>query len=226
MDSRFRSFLEAFAMEILKCKRSNADAARMQRLGWHQMQRIREHAVERGLAKTAELTDNAFNPVRQFMVGGVAMGMSVRSLPNHLTVVQVLAGNANIRNPVIASYVAEGLLPYWGLDSSVKRAKAAWSAIAFICDKPGEEFRAIVSFASGGSPDNGSIETINETTKCDETIKTIKASPGISLRVIAEKAGNSRATVSRALSALKRSGIVECRSSKKTGGYYLNGGGE
>ena len=209
-------------------------------------------------------------PIRIVMFDDRVEIVSPGSLPNHLTVEKVLAGNANIRNPVIASYVAKGLLPYWGLGSGVKRAKAAWSAIAFIDDKPGEQFKAIVSFAPEGTTGNGPIdtinetinetkkrdetinetinetkkrdetinetinetkkrdetinETINETIKRDETInETIKALPGISLVAIVEKTGKSRATVSRALSALKSSGIVEYRGSKKTGGYYLKG---
>lgn len=36
----------------------------------------------------------------------------------------------------------------------------------------------------------------------------------------------SLATVSRVLSVLKEFGIVEYRGSKKTGGYFLKGGGK
>lgn len=53
-------------------------------------------------------------PIRILIFDDRVEIVSPGSLPNHLTVEKVLAGNANIRNPVIASYVAKGLLPYWG----------------------------------------------------------------------------------------------------------------
>ena len=159
-------------------------------------------------------------------------GMSVQSTLTAKDLSQIVSNGEDSRHQfkADASYVAKGLLPYWGLGSGIKRAKAAWSAIAFIDDKPGEQFKAIVSFAPEGTTGNGPIETINETInetiKRDETInETIKALPGISLVAIVEKTGKSRATVSRARSALKSSGIVEYRGSKKTGGYYLKGDG-
>jgi len=43
-------------------------------------------------------------------------------LPNNLTVEKIRAGNSNIRNPILVSYVAKGLLPYHGLGSGIKRA--------------------------------------------------------------------------------------------------------
>jgi predicted HTH transcriptional regulator len=43
-------------------------------------------------------------------------------LPNNLTVEKILTGNSNVRNPILVSYVAKGLLPYNGLGSGIKRA--------------------------------------------------------------------------------------------------------
>ena len=51
--SHFTLLFEAFAIEVLKCVRSNADAMRMLKLDWHQVQRIKERAVNRGLARRA-----------------------------------------------------------------------------------------------------------------------------------------------------------------------------
>jgi ATP-dependent DNA helicase RecG len=50
-------------------------------------------------------------------------------LPNHLTVEKIRAGNSNIRNPILASFVAKGLLPYHGIGSGIKRALADWPDI-------------------------------------------------------------------------------------------------
>lgn len=65
-------------------------------------------------------------------------------------------------------------------------------------------------------------ETINPAGEAmNETInETIKSNPGISLVGIVEKVGKSRATVARAVAALKEAGCVEYRGSKKTGGYF------
>ena len=41
----------------------------------------------------------------------------------------------NIRNPILVSYVAKGLLPYRGLGSGIKRALAAWPDIDFNNDR-------------------------------------------------------------------------------------------
>ena len=42
--------------------------------------------------------------------------------------------NSNIRNPILVSYVAKGLLPYHGLGSGIRRALAAWPEIDFVSD--------------------------------------------------------------------------------------------
>ena len=41
----------------------------------------------------------------------VAEIISPGHLPNNLTVEEIRAGNSNIRNPILVSYVAKGLLP-------------------------------------------------------------------------------------------------------------------
>ena len=41
-------------------------------------------------------------------------------LPNNLTVAEIRTGNSNIRNPILVSYIAKGLLPYRGLGSGIK----------------------------------------------------------------------------------------------------------
>jgi ATP-dependent DNA helicase RecG len=64
-------------------------------------------------------------------------------LPNHLTVPNILAGNSNIRNPVIASFAAK-LLPYRGLGSGILRAVKAYPYIEFKDDRAGNLFTAIV----------------------------------------------------------------------------------
>jgi len=65
-------------------------------------------------------------------------------LPDNLTVEKILAGNSNIRNPILVSYVAKGLLPYHGLGSGIQRALDAWPKIDFTDDRDGCLFTATV----------------------------------------------------------------------------------
>ncbi|HWR91673.1 MAG TPA: winged helix-turn-helix transcriptional regulator [Desulfobacterales bacterium] len=50
----------------------------------------------------------------------------------------------DIRNPILVSYVAKGLLPYHGLGSGIKRALDAWPQVDFIDDRDGCLFTATV----------------------------------------------------------------------------------
>ena len=65
-------------------------------------------------------------------------------LPNNLTVEKIRSGISNIRNPILVSYVAKGLLPYRGLGSGIKRALEDWPDISFTDDREGSMFIATV----------------------------------------------------------------------------------
>ncbi|MGL4209323.1 MAG: RNA-binding domain-containing protein [Candidatus Adiutrix sp.] len=65
-------------------------------------------------------------------------------LPNNLTVEKIKTGNSNIRNPILLSFVAKGLLPYHGLGSGIGRALKNWPDIDFKDDQDGNLFKAIV----------------------------------------------------------------------------------
>lgn len=83
-------------------------------------------------------------PVRLFIFDNRIEIISPGHLPNNLTVEKILAGNSNIRNPILVSYVAKGLLPYHGLGSGIKRALDAWPRIDFTDDRDGCLFIATV----------------------------------------------------------------------------------
>ena len=72
-----------------------------------------------------------------------------------------------------------------------------------------------------GEPVNEPLnETVNEPVKV-ALVQAIRNSPGIGRSELMRIAGKSRATVTRALTALVGLKIVEHRGSDKTGGYYL-----
>ncbi len=79
-------------------------------------------------------------PVRLFIFDNRIEIISPGHLPNNLTVEKIVAGNANIRNPILVSYVAKGLLPYHGLGSGIRRVLDQWPDIEFIDDREGALF--------------------------------------------------------------------------------------
>ena len=83
-------------------------------------------------------------PIRLFVFDNRIEIVSPGHLPNNLTVEKIRAGNSNIRNPILVSYVAKGLLPYHGLGSGIKRALELCPQIDFIDDRDGCLFTATV----------------------------------------------------------------------------------
>ncbi len=83
-------------------------------------------------------------PIRLFIFDNRIEIISPGHLPNNLTVEKILSGISNIRNPIIVSFVAKGLLPYHGLGSGIKRAIDVWPRIDFADDREGCLFTATV----------------------------------------------------------------------------------
>jgi ATP-dependent DNA helicase RecG len=83
-------------------------------------------------------------PIRLFIFDNRIEIISPGHLPNNLTVEKIRAGNSVIRNPVLVSYVAKGLLPYHGLGSGIKRALEDWPEIDFTDDRDGLLFTATI----------------------------------------------------------------------------------
>lgn len=70
--------------------------------------------------------------------------ISPGGLPNNLTVENVMMGNSNIRNPILASFASK-VLPYRGLGSGIRRALKAHPDIEFIDDRVGNTFTVIIA---------------------------------------------------------------------------------
>jgi ATP-dependent DNA helicase RecG len=82
--------------------------------------------------------------IRLFIFDNRIEIISPGHLPNNLTVEKIRAGISNIRNPILVSFVAKGLLPYHGLGSGIKRALEKWQGIDFTDDREGCLFTATV----------------------------------------------------------------------------------
>ena len=67
-----------------------------------------------------------------------------------------------------------------------------------------------------GDPVNDPLKTV--------VLRLIREQPGVSRPALVKLTGKSRATITRILSSLQGSGLVEHRGSDKTGGYYVKGG--
>ena len=102
-------------------------------------------------------------PIRLFIYDNRIEIISPGHLPNNLSVEKILAGNSNIRNPIIASFVAKGILPYHGLGSGIMRAMEAWPDLSFVNDQEGCLFTSRVSRRKDVDLINiGSMDTANE----------------------------------------------------------------
>ena len=84
------------------------------------------------------------NPNRLFMFDQRIEIISPGHLPHHLTIENIRAGISNIRNPILASYVAKGVLPYRGLGSGIPRALRSWPEIDLIDDRDRRLFIATI----------------------------------------------------------------------------------
>ena len=82
-------------------------------------------------------------PIRLFVFFDRIEIVSPGHLPNNLTIDNIKNGNSNIRNPILASFASK-LLPYRGLGNGIRRALEAYSAITFIEDREGNQFKVLI----------------------------------------------------------------------------------
>lgn len=82
-------------------------------------------------------------PIKIFVFSDRIEVISPGHLPNNLTIDNIINGNSNSRNPIIASF-ARYVLPYRGIGSGVQRALKNWPDIEFFDDRDKNEFRAVI----------------------------------------------------------------------------------
>ncbi len=152
-------------------------------------------------------------PIRLFIFDNRIEIISPGHLPNNLTVEKIRAGNANIRNPVLVSYIAKGLLPYHGLGSGIKRALMEWRDIDFIDDRDGCLFTAIVHrkppYAHRNRRESSIPLQVSEAGARgtgDRIIELIRADPSITTASLGERLGITRGAVLNRISKLKTRG--------------------
>jgi len=131
-------------------------------------------------------------PIRLFIFDNRIEIISPGHLPNNLTVEKIRAGNSNIRNPILASYVAKGLLPYRGLGSGIKRALEDWPDIDLTDDRDGCLFTATVHR--------------KEEKSSEKILVLLKSEPGLAAREVAERLEITPRAVEKQIANLRKDG--------------------
>lgn len=169
-------------------------------------------------------------PIRLFIFDDRIEIISPGRLPNNLTVEKIRAGNSNIRNPILVSYAAKGLLPYHGLGSGIKRALSSWADIGFTNDHDGDLFvatihrHAVEDHVKDSEPiselTNEPIsdplnDPINDLT--EQILRLMEVNPRISYDMLSDLTQKGRSTIMRTVKRLKEQGVIKHVGSKKTG---------
>ena len=166
-------------------------------------------------------------PIRLFIFDNRIEIISPGHLPNNLTVAKIRAGNSNIRNPILVSYVAKGLLPYHGLGSGINRALNDWPDIDFTDDRDGCLFTATVrrneveGSGISAEEEEGVKKTTGKTTgkTPDLILLLLSENPAASIPELAEKIEKSERAVERAIRKLREEGRIR-RIGPAKGGHW------
>ncbi len=149
-------------------------------------------------------------------------------LPNNLTIDKIRAGNSNIRNPIITSFIAKGLLPYRGLGSGIKRALDEWEDIDFVEDREGNLFTVTIHRNLAKSSDKWTESSEENAVysellengsgkSSDKILEYFKVEPSLTAKVIAERIGMSSRAVEKQIAKLQKEGRLRRVGSKKSG---------
>ncbi|RJQ27570.1 winged helix-turn-helix transcriptional regulator [Candidatus Parcubacteria bacterium] len=122
-----------------------------------------------------------------------------------------MAGNSNIRNPILVSYVAKGLRPYHGLGSGIKRALDEWPQIDFTDDRDGCLFTATVHRKEW----EGAEEEIGS----EKILGLLKNFPELSAREVADRLKLSPRAVEKQIAKLRDEGRIR-RVGPAKGGHW------
>ncbi len=139
-------------------------------------------------------------------------------LPNNLTVEKIRSGISNIRNPILVSYVAKGLLPYKGMGSGIKRALEDWPDISFTDDREGCMFIATVHRKELG--DAGLAEKTSQKTS-QKIIELMQNDPAITIADLARHIGITERAIKMQIEKLKSKGRIQRIGPDKGGRWQV-----
>ena len=154
-------------------------------------------------------------PIRLFIFDNRIEIISPGHLPDNLTVEKICTGNSNIRNPILVSYLAKGLLPYHGLGSGIKRALSSWPDIEFLDDRDGCLFTATVRrHAPVNAPVNAPEPSLQV-----QLLNLVLSNPRLSYEKLAVLTQKDRTTIMRNMAKLKAQGRLK-RVGPAKGGHW------
>ncbi len=136
--------------------------------------------------------------------------------PNNLTVAKIRTGNSNIRNPILVSYIAKGLLPYRGLGSGIKRALEHWPDIDLYDDREGCLFTATVHRKEMAA--SAELESSSEKSS-EKILGLLKANPRLAARELADLMGITPRAVEKQIAVLRKEGRLR-RIGPAKGGHW------
>lgn len=178
-------------------------------------------------------------PIRLFVFDNRIEIISPGHLPNNLTVEKIRAGNSNIRNPILVSYVAKGLLPYHGLGSGIKRALEKWPDIDFADDHDGCLFTVSVHRKAVAELDLADIEpeaSLKSSPKTDaasgkrresvgeasgKILEACRGKPSVTIPELAQLIGITERSVQRNIHNLQRDGLLRRVGGRKEGRWEV-----
>ncbi len=160
--------------------------------------------------------------IRLFIYDNRIEIISPGHLPDNLTVEKIRKGISNIRNPILVSYVAKGILPYKGLGSGIKRALEDWPDITFTDDREGCLFTATVH--------RKEIKGLTEEAELPKTpgkiLDLLEKNPLLSIPELAEQIGKSESAIERAVRKLRAAGQLKRIGPAKGGHWEVAGKGK
>jgi ATP-dependent DNA helicase RecG len=163
--------------------------------------------------------------IRLFVFDNRIEIISPGHLPNNLTVEKIRLGNSSIRNPILVSYVAKGLLPYHGLGSGIKRALEKWPQIDFSDDREGCLFTATVRRMLSTGPVRGSVKSsVKSSVKTPERIlELLSVNKDMTLADLAKTLGLSTRAVEKQVANLQAQGRIRRVGGRKVGHWEVVG---
>ena len=140
-------------------------------------------------------------------------------LPNHLTVAKIRTGNSIIRNPILVSYIAKGLLPYKGLGSGIKRALDDWPEIDFTDDRDGCLFTATVHRKVVPALEESSEKSSGKSS--EKILSLVRIESTLSAREIALRLGITPRAVEKQIASLRKDGRLKRVGPAKGGHWHV-----
>lgn len=161
-------------------------------------------------------------PIRLFVFDNRIEIISPGHLPNNLTVEKIRRGNSSIRNPILVSYVAKGLLPYHGLGSGIKRALEKWADLEFEDDREGCLFTATIRRVTVTASVKSSV--ISSVKTPERILELLSGTRDMTLAELAKTLGLSTRAVEKQVANLRALGRLRRVGGRKVGHWEVDGG--